>query len=1311
MYDINKLKELGAMFEVEVGLFGEDQDKLQMVGTNGDINKFFAEAKRQGLLGKDPFDESYKVVDEKGNKVEQGGGFTSKKEAELFAAQYGQEGLKVVRESYDPEETSWMDALIDTLRVYPSNDEIENDAFLKELRDLYYKHYPDSDKIIEELDEEPKYWCVDGADGRVHVGYTSKEAAWQRGLDYYHGDSTQFSVYPEPDEDREDDEDYWNKIMAQEYHGEETLMERMDFDTLYKKIKYQDDLPVKEGLMGTLLFNTSFANKLYDEFYRPLTDLIKKGDKEGAMKEWEDLNKDFQEEPRMKKKWAKTFVEVQKDRLEKYKSQIDAMEDTKDLYEGLDGSLHIQYCPACGSYNEYSDSEDNGSWVRYTCRNCGNTWDIDKPRNKDSGLTKDETALVEDIINEAYMDPEVAYCDDIPSLIKEEYLPIFSDEELNQILPPTENLPEGSFGDRLLQLLKDIIGDMGFSGGIRFWGSREAWEEYYELPDYDKFKPKYLSILRKIFPSRKKKINYSVSFSTCDQLAYEECPYLIGESDANISISNRYELDEEELWATGWIGAVQNCNDGPFNSFDELVIYCYDQEKGNEYDLPEIPEDIKPKFLAEVNKYIEEVGTMEEGYKPHTKRLLKLIGSDKLDEEISNSSNHWTNHPKWKTLIHKYNYAPEQLLSVSWTLIPAYSKQMMDALSYDLNSFISGSLSEGAFERSIDNAGDQIDRSNSRKYNRNKDFDFEKYPEGPGSYAHLPNAYNYDPELDSQEWDFSDMPTQDEFFFKKYDIYYFETDDYDKYEIADLIAKKDSNILSHRVYKFDKPGYFVIIDKDGDCPYDGNVLLWASSLSELINEFDDAVANNYNDYELDGWDDYEESITENKKGYKPHNRRLSKLIESDKLNEAEELLDLINSKLDEQGYGGIEGLDERDDKWEIEYLNDYDDIEYEYFPKTMPLEEIVKSIIKLYNGGSEELVKFSYAVYDLIPDEDDEEHFIEADDAVKEFDSESEAIKFAKSQDYLTHVVFIPRPDSDAGPEYREYIRQNSSYDDYEIIWSSIDQDDDWEYDDYEESYTPISEDIDDDFETPSYKAENIEFVMNEYIADEFGVESVTKISDTTYKLIYDGTEVEIVFDLGWDEWVYNINGKGPFAHSSYEWLLSDVRNVIDDEPIQESYFEDEPSWLDDDDPVEADREHANLYGGDRTYCDTCGSRLAMDEWGSYCPKCNPQELEEAFDSHIDLDAVAIRVANLLDEENLGDNWIEFDYKDSRGLIGSDDQHLAFEAVGESKMLRGYMRGHVDNTITVYITNGSEAVCRTPEEIARFIAGEFGVAL
>lgn len=843
MYDINKLQEIASMFNVEVSLYGEDQDKLQMIGTNGDINKFFEEAKRQGLLDKDPFDESYKVVDEKGNKVEQGGGFTSKKEAELFAAQYGQEGLKVVRESYNPEDTSWMDDLIDALRTYPSNNEIENDAFLKELRELYYKHYPDSDKIIEE----------------------------------------------------------------------ETLMERMDFDTLYQKVKEQDR-PIHEGLFGTLLFNTSFANKLYDEFYRPLTDLIKKGDKEGAMKEWQDIKDDFDKSQLEKKKWARTFVEVQKDRMEKYKAQIDAMEDAKVEEPALVESLQ----------NKDFDIE-------------GFTYTI-------TDTFEDEGVIGHNII---YSKNGI---DIVEVEIWEEDSPVMIISNLH-----TPNLMEKTYDDF-----------QSFATDLKYKSSTYLKEEM-------------ISNTRNI---------------TIEGVEdREECPYLLGEDSTQCEIANRFDLTEDELWCTGWVGAVQNCNAGPFNSFDELDIYCYDTEKGTEYTLPEIPEDIKNKFLTEVNKYIEEVGTMEEGYKPHTKRLLKLIGSDKLDEEI-----------------------------IEEAAKPSPAKLHIEEMVKD--EFESG---------------------------HRLCYDYDDFKEG--------------------------------------------------------------------------------MKEDG---FRGTPALW--------------------DY-------YQE--------------------------------------LRELGPAGF--YEEFKDKFEFDSM-----------------------FVSEYGG-----------------EEDDE-------------------------------------------------------------------------YDDYEESYTPISEDIDDEYEVPSYKAENTEFVMNEYISDSYGVESINKVNDTTYKVLYDGTEVEIVFDFGWDEWVYTINGKGPFAHSSYEWIISDIQNVIDDEPIQESYFEDEPSWLDDEDPVDADREHANLYGGDRTYCDTCGSRLAMDEWGGYCPKCNPPELDEAFDTHsdIDLDMVGVRVANLLDVEALGeDNWIEFDCKETRALIGAPELHMAFEATGANKMLRGYMRARTDGTIAVYIKNGSEGEFRNPEEIARFIAGEFGISI
>lgn len=55
-------------------------------------------------------------------------------------------------------------------------------------------------------------------------------------------------------------------------------------------------------------------------------------------------------------------------------------------------------------------------------------------------------------------------------------------------------------------------------------------------------------------------------------------------------------------------------------------------------------------------------------------------------------------------------------------------------------------------------------------------------------------------------------------------------------------------------------------------------------------------------------------------------------------------------------------------------------------------------------------------------------------------------------------------------------------------------------------------------------------------------------------------------------------------------------------------------SYLYDDDnmsELEKDIEHTNLYGGDPTYCRTCGERLTYDEDGnSLCPECDAMEFE-----------------------------------------------------------------------------------------------------
>lgn len=54
-------------------------------------------------------------------------------------------------------------------------------------------------------------------------------------------------------------------------------------------------------------------------------------------------------------------------------------------------------------------------------------------------------------------------------------------------------------------------------------------------------------------------------------------------------------------------------------------------------------------------------------------------------------------------------------------------------------------------------------------------------------------------------------------------------------------------------------------------------------------------------------------------------------------------------------------------------------------------------------------------------------------------------------------------------------------------------------------------------------------------------------------------------------------------------------------------------------DDVEMDRRHAALYGGDRMYCD-CGTKLSHDEYGSYCPRCEPHDSEEAYIESCDYD-------------------------------------------------------------------------------------------
>ena len=81
--------------------------------------------------------------------------------------------------------------------------------------------------------------------------------------------------------------------------------------------------------------------------------------------------------------------------------------------------------------------------------------------------------------------------------------------------------------------------------------------------------------------------------------------------------------------------------------------------------------------------------------------------------------------------------------------------------------------------------------------------------------------------------------------------------------------------------------------------------------------------------------------------------------------------------------------------------------------------------------------------------------------------------------------------------------------------------------------------------------------------------------------------------------------------------------------------WDDEPEWLTAD-PVDQDREHANLYGGDREYCDECGRRLTMGEWGGYCSHCHP-DYEDYEDEYLDDDDTDSEW-ELIDRKNVEDS-------------------------------------------------------------------------
>ena len=357
------------------------------------------------------------------------------------------------------------------------------------------------------------------------------------------------------------------------------------------------------------------------------------------------------------------------------------------------------------------------------------------------------------------------------------------------------------------------------------------------------------------------------------------------------------------------------------------------------------------------------------------------------------------------------------------------------------------------------------------------------------------------------------------------------------------------------------------------------------------------------------------------------------------------------------------------------------------------------------------------------------------------------------------------------------------------------------------------NDEVMDDLDKPVGKEEDIEFVMSEYIPDSLLIEFVKKIEKNKYLVGVEEEVVTVEFDPNWSEYVYTIEGKGPYSHSSYEYISRDIYDFVmanrtdSSADLDEGYGTDEMTeflnWIQDykggclwdafttefntdEDPdiddvlnwpedfqndayyayIEKDEYDDDfddlssfnecsdvkradaLYGVERNesltearYTDTNGVmgksgatysdadlRKAWDDSKDSDPSMQAyngdfdawkkdtignMSKNEAFDMSYgpDLSKLSWQVASYLDVDALGeDNWIEFDCDEPRGLMGSKEKTMRFQAVGENAHKYGYLKT-AGSKVEVHFRNGSEAVCNNAEEVARFIAGEFGISI
>ena len=123
--------------------------------------------------------------------------------------------------------------------------------------------------------------------------------------------------------------------------------------------------------------------------------------------------------------------------------------------------------------------------------------------------------------------------------------------------------------------------------------------------------------------------------------------------------------------------------------------------------------------------------------------------------------------------------------------------------------------------------------------------------------------------------------------------------------------------------------------------------------------------------------------------------------------------------------------------------------------------------------------------------------------------------------------------DDEYSDEYDESLEECSGIKAHKVIMGE-DVDDSIEFDDVDGVEGPEGD-----------KTEDIEFVMDEYVSESLLIDFIEKVDPITYKVGANDQVVTVVFDPKWSEYVYTIDGKGPYSHSSYEFISRDIYDFV----------------------------------------------------------------------------------------------------------------------------------------------------------------------